>query len=289
MVIDIHVHPAFFEPINENEKLEELRHEEFNIHKNGTAPLKHFFNKMNCAGIDHACLLPLDCNSSMNGTVLVSNEEIAKLVELAPDRFIGFASVDPHDEKAAEKLEYAFTKLDLKGLKLHPSKQHFHPDDKIMEKIYDVCEKYDKPIIFHAGLSFEAHTSTKNCHPLDFEQLAEKRKDLRIALAHFGWPWCRETAMLMLKYPNVYTDTGALYFDSAREFYVQMLTKDVPATWIDRSLRHQVMFATNDPRFEMIRMSKAIEELGFRDSTLELIKGKNAIDFMRYDPGENRK
>ena len=71
--------------------------------------------------------------------------------------------------------------------------------------------------------------------------------------------------MLMLKYPNVYTDTGALYFDSAREFYVQMLTKDVPVTWIDRSLRHQVMFGTNDPRFEMIRMSKAIEELGYYD------------------------
>ena len=44
------------------------------------------------------------------------------------------------------------------------------------------------------------------------------------------------------------------------------------------------MFGTNDPRFEMIRMSKAIEELGFRESTLELIKGKNAVEFMHYDP-----
>jgi hypothetical protein len=44
------------------------------------------------------------------------------------------------------------------------------------------------------------------------------------------------------------------------------------------------MFGTNDPRFEMIRMSKAIEELGFRASTIELIKSRNAIDFMHYDP-----
>ncbi|MBQ5444770.1 MAG: amidohydrolase family protein, partial [Erysipelotrichaceae bacterium] len=157
-------------------------------------------------------------------------------------------------------------------------------EKSFMDEIYDVCEKYDKPILFHAGLSFEPHTTTKNCRPLDFEDLAEKRKDLRICLAHFGWPWVRETAMLMLKYPNVYTDTGALYFDSAREFYEKMLTRDVPMTWIDRSLRHQVMFGTNDPRFEMIRMSEAIEHLGFRESTIELIKGKNAIDFMRYDP-----
>ena len=86
--------------------------------------------------------------------------------------------------------------------------------------------------------------------------------------------------MLMLKFPNVYTDTGALYFDSAREFYTQMLTKDVPLTWIDRSLRHQVMFGSNNPRFEQIRMAQALENMAFRDSTLELIRGQNAIDFL---------
>jgi len=284
MVIDIHVHPAFFDPINEDSEMEELRHDELNLHKNGTAPLAHFFNKMNCAGIDYCVLLPEDYSSTMNGKILVSNDEIAKLVTMAPERFIGFACVDPHDQKAIEKLEYAFAKLHLRGLKLHPSRQNFHPSDRIMDPIYDLCEKYDRPILFHSGLSYENHATTKNCRPIDFEELAEKRPNLRICLAHFGWPWCRETAMLMLKYPNVYTDTAALYFDSAKEFYYQMLTVDVPMAWIDRSLRHQVMFGTNDPRFEMIRMSKAIEELGFRESTIELIKGLNAIDFMHYDP-----
>ena len=285
MVIDIHVHPDFFDPINEDEKLENLRHDELNIHKNGTAKLNHFFNKMNCASIDYACLLPHDYSSSMDGLVLTSNEEVKKLVDLAPDRFIGFACVDPHDEKALEKLEKAFTVLDLKGLKLHPSRQNFHPSDKIMDGIYDICEKYDKPIIFHSGLSWENKTSIKNCHPLDFEDLAISRPKLRICLAHFAWPWVKEVAMLMLKYPNVYTDTGALYFDSAKEFYTQMLTKDIPMTLIDCSLRHQVMFGTNDPRFEMIRMSKAIEELGFRESTIKLIKGENAVEFLGFRPG----
>ena len=86
--------------------------------------------------------------------------------------------------------------------------------------------------------------------------------------------------MLMVKYPNVYTDTGALYFDNAKEFYTQMLARDIPITWIDRSLRHQVMFGSNNPRFEQIRMAQAIRELGFRESTLELIMGGNAIEFL---------
>ena len=45
-------------------------------------------------------------------------------------------------------------------------------------------------------------------------------------------------------------------------------------------LRHQVMFGSNNPRFEQIRMAQAIRELGFRESTLELIMGGNAIEFL---------
>lgn len=280
MFIDIHVHPAFYDPINADSEMEELRHETLDIHKNGTALLEHIFNQMNCAGLDYLCLLPEDYRTQQDGKVLVSNEEVRKLVDMTPDKFIGFASVDPFADKAEEILEHAFTDLKLSGLKLHPGRSHFYPYDERLNKLYDICEKYEKPIIFHSGMSWEPDTLTKYCRPEMFEELAASRPGLKICLAHFGWPWCRETAMLMLKYPNVYTDTGALYFDNAQEFYTQMLTKDVPMTWIDRSLRHQVMFGSNNPRFEQIRMTQAIEKLGFRESTLELIRGKNAIDFL---------
>ncbi len=288
MFIDIHVHPAFYEPINKDPKMEELRHETLDIHKNGTAPLEHIFNQMKCAGIDYLCLLPEDYQTLQNGKILVSNEEIYKLVSMAPNKFIGFASVDPMAQGATERLEKAFTDLQLAGVKFHLGRIHMYPMDEKMQKLYDVCEKYNKPIIFHSGMSWEPNTLTKYCRPDVFEELAASRPKLRICLAHFGWPWCRETAMLMLKYPNVYTDTGALYFDNAKEFYTQMLTKDVPMTWIDRSLRHQVMFGSNNPRFEQIRMAHALEEMGFRDSTVELIKGKNAIEFLGELPEGGR-
>lgn len=154
------------------------------------------------------------------------------------------------------------------------------PDDERLEPFYQLCERYDKPITFHAGLSWEPDTLTKYCQPLAFEAVAEKHPKLRICLAQFGWPWVRETAMLMVKHANVYADTGALYFDCAREFFDQTFTKDIPITWVDRSLRHQVMFASSNPRFEQIRMAEAIGRLGFRDSTLELIRGENAVEFL---------
>lgn len=279
MFIDIHVHSAFFEPINDDPAREEMRHNVLDIHLNGTAPLEHIFNQMKCAGLDRLCLLPEDY-TTQTGCAVVTNEEIKKLVDLAPDKFIGFAGVDPFDENAAEKLEHAFGDLKLRGLTLHPSRQRFYPNDQRLAPLYTICETYNRPILFHSGLSWEPGAFTKYSRPIEFEELAYSRPQLRICLAHFGWPWVRETAMLMLKYPNVYADTAALYFDNAREFYTQLLTKDIPVTWIDRSLRHQVMFGSNNPRFEQIRMAEALAHLGFRDSTLALIRGGNAIEFL---------
>ena len=102
MFIDIHVHPAFFEPINTDPAKEEMRHNVLNIHKNGTAPLEHIFNQMHCAGLDRLTLLPQDYTSTVG--CVVSNEEIRQLVDAAPDKFIGFAGVDPLDPEAPDKL-----------------------------------------------------------------------------------------------------------------------------------------------------------------------------------------
>ena len=112
-------------------------------------------------------------------------------------------------------------------------------------------------------------------------------RGLHRSIRNCGFVWgilagrgVKEAAAILLKYPNVYADTAFLYFDCAREFYKEVLEKEIPATWIDRSLRHQVMFGSNYPRFEQIRMAKALETLPFRESTIDLIKGQNALDFL---------
>ena len=117
--------------------------------------------------------------------------------------------------------------LGLKGLKLHPSKQRMFPADDRMWKLYDICRKYRRPVVFHSGVSMEPGTLTRYAHPLEFEEVAYRYPDVKICLAHFGWPWVREVCMLMLKYRNVYTDTALLYFDDPRQFYHQSLEVDI--------------------------------------------------------------
>lgn len=279
MVIDVDVHPDFYELINSDEKMEQFRHDEVNIHLNGTAPLQHIFHQMNLADIQKMFLLGRDY-SSEHGKPLVSNDEIKQLIDAAPEKFIGFASVDPNNENAFQELKRSFEELSLSGLALYPARNHLNPNDSKMNLLYDLCEEYNKPIIFHSGLSWEPHTLAKYGAPLEFEELAEKRPNLRICLTQFGWPWIKETAMLLVKYKNVFASLGSLYFDNAQEFFTQCFTKDIPITWIDRSLRHQVLFGSANPRFEQIRMAEAIKHLGLRESTIELIQHWNALIFL---------
>ncbi|MGO5249969.1 amidohydrolase family protein [Atopobiaceae bacterium LCP21S3_F11] len=279
MFIDVHINPAFYEPINGDEAREEMRHEVLDVHKNGTAKLEHIFNQMRLAGLDKMCLMARDYTTEAD-CVPVTNEEVKTLVDMAPEKFIGFASVDPHDPEAPAKLEHAFADLGLRALALYPARQKFYPMDAELATLYDICEKYNRPVFFSAGMSWEPHTLSKYGRPIEFEELAETRPNLRICIGRFGWPWVEETAMLMVKHSNVYADTGLLYFDCAQEFFTRLFTQEIPMTWIDRSLRHQVMFGSGQPRFEQIRMAHALDNLGLRESTLELIKGQNAIEFL---------
>ena len=172
-VIDIHTHPAFFEPICGTEGLLEQRRQALGLYKTGTARLEHIHNQMQCAGIDRLALLPLDLSTQEN-QVIVSNEEIRLLVELDPLRFIGFASVDPYRPDALDALEHAFGDLKLAGLKLHPARQNFSPASELLDPIYALCLRYNKPILFHSGLSLEPNTTMRYANPLEFEPVAAR-------------------------------------------------------------------------------------------------------------------
>lgn len=279
MVIDVHTHPIFYEDICEDQERLNFRKEQFGIFKQSPQSLESILTLMDNGGIDKSVLLPEDI-TTLHGDVVVSNDEIKKLVDLRPDRFIGFASVDPYRADALEVLDYAFKDLDLKGLKLNPSKQKFYPNDEILHPIYRKCIEYNKPIMFHAGMSWEPDAPAKYSVPLNFEEVAIAHPELRICLAHFGWPWVHETVMLLLKYPNVYTDTSMLYMDNAKDFYEQVFTRNMGPLWIDRNLNDKVMFGSNSPRFRASRLKPALESLPMRRTTFDKIFGANAEKFL---------
>ncbi|PYG85923.1 hypothetical protein LY28_03077 [Ruminiclostridium sufflavum DSM 19573] len=279
MLIDMHVHPIFYDLICEDAEELEFRGNTFGVFKQGPMSFDEIFAEMAFGGVEKAALLALDVSTSCGGFV-VTNEQLAKLVSAHPDKFFGFASVDPHRRDAADVLKHAFDTLGLHGLKLNPSKQRFYPDDKMMEPLYRLCEEYDKPVIFHSGTSWEPDTPAKYSHPLAFEEVFIRHPDLRCCLAHFGWPWVREMVMLMLKYPNVYTDTSVLYLDSPEESMKRLFTVDMGPLWYERSLCKQVMFASNTPRFRAFKLKQALDKVEMRDYARRALYSENAERFL---------
>ena len=231
--------------------------------------------ELDVSGLDRAVLLPIDA-STTRGCQIYSNELIAELCQMS-DRFIGFASVDPHQESAADDLEHAVRDLELRGLKLSSPTQEFYPNDaELAYPIYEKTQILSIPIVFHAGMSWEPRAKAKYGQPIHLEDVAYDFPDLNIVVAHFGWPWVLEAVMLALKYLNVYLDTSCLYFDNPKDFLAFVMTQQVPLSAIERSLRHKIVFGSNYPRVEIKNMVKAVKSLGLSEGCLKLIFEGNA-------------
>lgn len=279
MVIDVHVHPAFYGPICNSEQQILDRKHIMGYDLMSPFPLELVNKQMAFAGIDKYVLLPED-SSTVDGAVAIANEDIARLVELDPDRYIGFASVDPNREDALEVLRYAFDTLKLRGLKLHPAKQKFYPGDPKMFPIYEECLKRNLPITFHCGMSWQPNTYMKYCHPTEFEEVAIRYPALRINLAHFGFPWTVETAAIILKYPNVYADTAGCYMDCPEQFFETIFKQQMGPLWVEHNIREKILFGSNSPRFRPARIKRGLESLHFCQETEAMILGGNAAKFL---------
>lgn len=272
--IDFHVHPVLIrEMIAKYPELGRSYSEVF-FCGNNTQPMETMFLEMDMVGIDRAVIVPVDATTSRNATIY-TNDQIAELCSIS-DRFVGFASVDPHQESAPDDLSRAIQDLGLRGLKLHTGIQKFQADDRKCYPIYERAASLKVPILFHSGMSWEPQSRLKFGHPLTFEDVAADFPTLNIVLAHLGWPWVTDAVAMALKYPNVYLDTSALYFDNPKDFLRYAMTQQVPLTVFERSLRHKLVFGSDNPRIEIKSMARAVRSLGFSDSTLELIFRVNA-------------
>ena len=274
-MIDFHTHPLLVREMWEKHPdLRRITREIFFLNS-APQPLEVFLRELHVAGLERAVLLPIDV-STTKGCQIYSNAQIAELCQMS-DRFVGFASVDPHREDAANELEHAIKHLGLRGLKLVPPSQEFYPNDqKLAYPIYERAQNLGVPIVFHAGMSWEPHAKAKYGSPMHLEDVACDFPGLNIVIAHLGWPWVEEAVMLAIKYPSVYLDTAALYFDNPWEFLTFVMTKRLPLTLFERSLRHKLIFGSNYPRAEIRSMAKAIRELGLCADCLELVFAGNA-------------
>jgi len=273
-MIDFHTHPVLVrELVEKHPRFERAAREVFYI-GNNFQPLETFLLQMDVAGIERAVLLPVDCRRARRDPV-GTNEQIAELCALSR-RFIGFASVDPPARMATKELARAVKNLGLQGLKLDPALQDFDSGGTKALAVYEAAEELKIPVLLHTGMSWAPDSAIGRGHPMRLEPAIRRFAKLNFVLAHFAWPWVWESVALAMKYPNVYLDTSCLYYDSPKEFFEFVFTKQIPVTLIERTLRNQVVFGSNYPRVEIKNMVNALKSLPLTEECLNKILRENA-------------
>jgi hypothetical protein len=160
-----------------------------------------------------AVLLAWDAETA-TGLPPVTNDEVASIVNRYPNRFVGFASVDPwKGRRAIVEIERAISDLGLSGAKFHPSLQAFYPHDRRFYPLYETITRLAVPALFHTGTSgLGAGTpggmgiKLDYSRPIYLDHVAADFPELTIVAAHTGWPWHEELLAIVSQKANVYMD-----------------------------------------------------------------------------------
>lgn len=247
-------------------------------------PLLTLIRQLDAAGVDKAVLATLDCTTA-HGAAIVPNDVLAHLVGQS-DRLLGFASVDPNDTAAPAALDHAVGTLGLRGLNLDPALQRFRADDERAFPVYEKADALGIPVTFQMGLNWAPRARVADARPLDLEAVAATFPNLRIVVAHCGWPYTMEALALAVKYPNVFLDTAILFSGRPESSVAAVFAGQYGLDVVEASLRERIVFASDYPRVDPKRVARAVRMLGLRPLTEKMIFGENAESLLNRKPNQ---
>lgn len=174
------------------------------------------------------------------------NERLAKIVQMAPERFTGFAHQSPDAKDAAEQLEHAFRDLSLKGYKLLTPEIETPIDDERYYPLWEVCRAYNVPVLMHFGLLGAAGgiPVANNISPLRLAKISLDFPDVNFVVPHFGCTHMGDLLQLCWTRPNVYVDTSGSN-QWIRWMPYQLTLEDVIRKFLETVGPSRIIFATD--------------------------------------------
>jgi predicted TIM-barrel fold metal-dependent hydrolase len=206
----------------------------------------------------------------------IPNDEVAAFAAENADIMFAFASVDPtRGKEAVDEAKRLIAAGGIRGFKLHPPLQQFHPNDKQVYPFYEVINEARLPVIFHtghsgigAGMPGGGGVRLKYGNPMDIDDVAVDFPDMPIIMAHPSFPWQDEAISVCLHKTQVYIDLSGWspkYFSPTLVQYANTL------------LKHKVLFGSDYPLIAPDRWLTDFEKIAIRDDVRPLILKENAL------------
>ena len=261
MIIDVHTHLDIVLP---------------GVSKNIENNLRLLLAEMKKSKVDHAFVL---ASFQKNSRTHPSTSAVLKFVKgLKNIHVVG--SLDAMDIKKSEldELEELLREKKIVAIKLYPGYQYFYPNDDKCTPIYELCQKYDVPVMFHSGATLNGvvgQARVKYSHPLHIDDVAASFPDLKIVIAHLGNPWLVDCAEVVYKNKNVYADLSGFFLESQNDkAYTELMYKRINE-FIAYASGDKLLYGTDWPLTPMTPYIKFVKSLN-----LKLIPG--ALDGAFY-------
>lgn len=190
-----------------------------------------------------------------------NTEEIFRIAEKYPNRFLPFCTVNPLDSDALEYLQSCF-KRGGKGLKLYNGHSYYYAifgiplDSPRMEPIYAFAERNKIPVLYHINITN---------YGKELERVLDAHPDMVVSVPHFMVSSIEldKVTLLLDKYPNLYTDVsfGSPEFMAAG---FRRISKD-PGKYSNfiNEYKDRILFGT-----DMVLSQSDKKDLTFIDETL---------------------
>ena len=175
--------------------------------KKMTSTTDEFVKLLDKMGVEKAVIFNLD-EETPSGIAGLPNDYYAEIVKKHPDKFVGFAGIDPLKRmKAVREIRRSYD-LGLRGVAVRPFMFGIPPHHAKMYPIYSTCVELDIPIWFHLSINY----STNNMEverPIYLDIVAQDFPELKIIAGHGGWPWVNELVAVAWRNPNIYIDIAS--------------------------------------------------------------------------------
>ena len=283
MVIDFRVRPPIIEAYV---RVPELRHygelyqhsiaiKDFDFERGWESLLA----QMDEGGVQKALLVAEDYQGTLGKKV--PNEAIAEGVRKYPDRFLGLASVDPHQgKKGVDELEHAVRELGMVGLTIWPCCQKIYSNDRRYYPLYEKCCELGIFVVIHTSVNFSSVSKLDLGRPIYLDDVAMDFPDLPIVASHAGWPWVLEMIAVAWRHPNVFMEISAMrpkYMIREHSGWGPLIN------YGNTILQDRIMFATSWPLLPFKRSVDEFRTFPLKESVKEKWLYKNAARLLKIE------
>ncbi len=267
-IIDFRLRPSTREMVSiaENRVFRDLLMKKAKPYDKQVYPIEETVRKMDEAGIALGVIQGRDVETTYN--YKLSNDHVARAVGKFPDRFIGFAGVDPNKGMGAvREIGRAVKTLGLRGVSIDPYLHHKPANDKIYYPIYAKCVELGVPIMLTTGPGAHVPESIMgHASPETIDEVAKDFPELIIIASHGCYPYVMEMISIALRHENVYFDIAAYELFPGSDLYIKAVNTIIP---------RKMIFASGHPLTDFTETIKRHKGLAYTPEARENVYYRN--------------